>query len=108
MPRKIEHTSAAICLLALLCCAVPMPDTALACPRIGPFIDYNCDTKSKIVFTGDSIVYGRGDIDHHNHGGFVARLGERHPEASMVNIGVPGITSRRLLSGFKKNLRNLI
>lgn len=78
---------------------------AVACPEIGPFLDYNCDGKSKTVFTGDSIVYGRGDVLHHNSGGFVLRLEERHPETNMVNLGVPGITSLRLLQGFKRNLR---
>lgn len=75
-----------------------------ACPPIGPFVDFNCDTRAKVVFTGDSIVYGRGDLSRGNAGGFVSILDERYPEANIVNMGIPGITSSRLLRGFKKNL----
>lgn len=77
---------------------------ASACPKIGSMVDYNCDQRAKIVFTGDSIVYGRGDLSRGNSGGFVSNLDQRYPDANIVNMGIPGITSVRLLRGFKKNL----
>lgn len=88
-------------ILTLLC-----PTFALACPKIGPFIDYNCDEVIKIAFTGDSITYGRGDYVNGDQGGFVRRLANQYPEEtiSFRNIGVPGWKSGELLRGFKKNL----
>lgn len=77
----------------------------LACPKIDGFVDYNCDRKAKISFTGDSIVYGRGDKSRRNRGGFVSNLDDKYADVNFVNIGVPGVTSDRLLRGFRQNLK---
>ena len=77
-----------------------------ACPNIQEFVDYNCDKKIKVAFTGDSITYGRGDYIHGDQGGFVLRLETQYPEENInfKNVGVPGYTSTALLRAFKQNL----
>lgn len=80
------------------------PHQGFACPTIGGLVDYNCDERLKIVFTGDSIVYGIGDTERGNVGGYVERVAETLPEVKIDSIGVPGITTSRLLSDYKRNI----
>lgn len=89
-------------LIALLSAIALSSVTAAACPRIGTLCDFNCDQELRIAVTGDSITRGVGGIP--NGGGYVTRMGQRLPRATVLNIGVPGITSKQLLRGFKKNL----
>lgn len=77
---------------------------AVACPRIGNLCDFNCDQEIRIAATGDSITRGIGEAL--NRGGYVSRIGDRLPKATVLNLGIPGITSKQLLRDFKKNLRS--
>lgn len=77
---------------------------AIACPPINGFVDYNCDGKIRIAFTGDSIVWGVGDNSASEYG-YVGRIQARFPSIQVENLGIPGISSDRLLRAFKKNLR---
>jgi lysophospholipase L1-like esterase len=79
---------------------------ALACPLKRRLIDWNCDGQFKVVVVGDSIVYGRGDLDNDNRGGWVKRLGPALGVPAARNLGVPGITSSRLYSRLARKLRN--
>ncbi|MFM1847029.1 MAG: hypothetical protein RL417_503, partial [Pseudomonadota bacterium] len=78
--------------------------SAGACPRVGKLCDFNCDREIRIAATGDSITRGIGDLPE--VGGFVTRTATRLPKTSIINIGVPGITSKQLLRAYKKNLRS--
>lgn len=80
---------------------------SFACPRIGSLIDYNCDQKLKIVFIGDSIVYGRGDTAHADSGGYVFRLATKFPRAEIAKLGVPGITTGSMLRQIKDALASV-
>ena len=66
------------------------------------FIDYNCDQKLEITFVGDSIVYGRGDFDNGNKGGYVIRLQNKFKKykkklhVRFNAVGFPGVTSSGL------------
>lgn len=72
---------------------------ASACPLIDNLIDFNCNGEIKIAFTGDSIVKGRGDVTDNE--GYVGRVRDMFPGASVTNLGVAGITSARLFRSFK-------
>ena len=76
------------------------PGSAWSCPAVEGLVDYNCDLKARVGFVGDSITWGRGDYT--NSGGFVQRLHRRYRRATMVNMGVPGVTSMRLISLLKR------
>lgn len=78
---------------------------SFACPKVGNFIDFNCDQRVRIAITGDSIVRGVGDTDEEDEG-YVERLRKAFPSAEITNLGVPGITSSRLYSSFKRLLQN--
>lgn len=78
--------------------------TAQACPLIDRLVDFNCNNHHKIVVTGDSIVRGFGDVGGDKNG-YVRRLEPSFPESEISNVGVSGITSGRLLSAFKRELR---
>lgn len=65
--------------------------------------DVICDQELHVAVTGDSIVFGIGDLE--NEGGYVQRLEQSYPDAHFENVGVPGITSKQLLRDFKSNLR---
>ncbi|NLF26208.1 MAG: SGNH/GDSL hydrolase family protein [Deltaproteobacteria bacterium] len=80
--------------------------TAQACPNKYDFIDMNCDGRIRIIFTGDSIAYGRGDFTHRDHGGYAARVQERFPHIHVTNLGLPGASSARLLLWFTSHLPN--
>lgn len=75
-----------------------------ACPTVGGLVDYNCDGLHRIAFTGDSIVKGVGDKASQEHPGYVGRIQDTYTGSIVENIGVPGISSRRLLRAYKKNL----
>jgi lysophospholipase L1-like esterase len=76
-----------------------------ACPLVlKGLIDWNCDGKFKIFFTGDSIVSGAGDSLHHDWGGYPLRVQQHFPRAATVNYGIRGITSGGLLRNFISNL----
>lgn len=66
--------------------------------------DVVCDDQLHIVIAGDSFVKGVGDTLNGNEGGYVLRLQQRYPKAIIENVGVPGVTTDRLRSGFMKNL----
>ena len=92
-------------LIALATC-LSFLDAAGACPLIDGLVDYNCDQKVRITITGDSFVRGIGD-NSRKGGGYVRRLNDDYPNAQVLGIGVPGITTARLLESLKKNfLRN--
>lgn len=80
--------------------------TAYSCPTVRKLIDYNCNQKLKIVFVGDSIVYGIGDTKNKNKGGYVLRLAKKIPFAQIVNLGKPGANSRGLLQNYTKDLNS--
>lgn len=79
---------------------------ASACPKVRRLVDFNCDQQLKIVAAGDSIVFGRGDLDNRNRGGWVKRLGPLLKVPAVQNLGVPGITTEQLFSRLKKAFRN--
>jgi len=88
----------------LLCApmvAITVAATALACPTINGLVDFNCDQKLRLAITGDSFVRGVGDTSIEG-GGYVQRLQDHYPDAQVLGIGVPGITTSRLLESFKK------
>lgn len=70
------------------------------CPAVDSLYDLTCDGILKIVFIGDSFVRGVGDSPADN-GGYVARLAALYPDASIQNLGVPGITSEQLYRNYK-------
>ncbi|MCB0337646.1 MAG: SGNH/GDSL hydrolase family protein, partial [Bdellovibrionales bacterium] len=95
-------------LISFLAIGQLLTSSAFACPSIGAFnlSDYNCDQKFKMVFTGDSIAKGVGDVRNSNKGGYVKRVKQFFGEndVSFVNLGVAGITTGRLLREFQHNL----
>jgi len=83
-----------------------MSEPAHACPLIRRLADFNCNQQLKIVVAGDSLVYGRGDLDNRDRGGWVKRLGPLLRVPAVQNLGVPGITTDVLYSRLKKAFRN--
>lgn len=77
---------------------------ASACPLIDGLVDYNCDQALKISIVGDSVVAGVRD-EPSSRGGYVGRLGETLTDAQVRNLGVPGITTERLLLRLHNNFR---
>lgn len=98
---EIDRTRWGLCLVVVLCTC---PRLVFGCPLIDRFVDLNCDQRHRVSITGDSIVKGVGDAKRDDDGGYVARLGEYYPGSEFVNIGIPGISSSRLLRDFKQNL----
>jgi lysophospholipase L1-like esterase len=77
-----------------------------ACPLIGGHVDYNCDGKHRVTFTGDSITRGIGDKDRSfETGGYVLDLAQANPESTMLNLGDPGTTARRLFRTIRRNTK---
>lgn len=99
-----KHLIIFIALVSGLSLSAPV----LACPLVGGLVDFNCDQAHKIVFTGDSIVYGTGDAG--GKGGYVKRIAARYPQSEVVNLGFPGISSealyRKLLRNFRRGSSN--
>ncbi len=96
MPRVMRSSFLSFLTLLFL------PSIALACPTIQDLVDMNCDQQLTVVFIGDSIVYGVGDGEHEEKGGYVLRLAEQLSGANALNFGVPGITSAKLADLFAK------
>lgn len=71
-------------------------NTAYACPQRNRIVDANCDGVVRIVFIGDSVVFGVGDSDRGEVGGYVARLQERLPRISVYGYGVSGAPTMRI------------
>lgn len=104
MPRTASiplRTLRTFAFAALACGFLSAP--ARACPAIGGLVDFNCDRKLRITVTGDGIVGGVGDDVA---GGYVGRLRAKRPELEISNLGVNKVTSRSLLTGFVRLLRN--
>lgn len=79
-------------IVALISCSVIslLPSLAEACPKVGGLPDLNCNGEAKVVVLGDSLVYGIGDIDNGNKGGYVMRTARVFPKAKFVNLGLGG------------------
>lgn len=75
---------------------------SFACPKIGNFIDYNCDGKISIVGLGDSFVKGRGDLELKRNPGYMGRLALRFTNAHFTKLAFPGITTHDLLAKTKE------
>lgn len=77
----------------------------MACPLIAKrFIDFNCDQKFKIAFTGDSIARGVGDDENNDNGGYVKRVRKYVRRLKTSNLGSPGTTAEELLRDFRRNI----
>lgn len=84
----------------------------LACPKVNSngtkYDDINCDRNLKLVFTGDSIVWGFGDDENEETSddvkGYPLRIQRKFKKFDVTNLGVQGKTSFRLLQDFKQNL----
>lgn len=82
--------------------SIPVNDSlALNCPKVAGYTDRNCDGEFRIVFLGDSLVYGIGDSANKNKGGYVLRVANKLKAAKVHNFGVPGATSEQLLTILK-------
>lgn len=94
-----------LCTYLLVLACIPT-QTVLACPRVGAQnnVDFNCDQRHRGTFTGDSIVKGVGDELNNNVGGYVKRIKGEFTDSRFFNLGVPGITTDRLLADFKQNV----
>ena len=97
--------------LSLLFLVLAFPHSAWSCPLIDGVVDFNCNQNLKIIFAGDSVVFGTGDTVNGNSGGYVKRIRELLPNAEIVNFGVSGFTTRQTLAVFqrgkgKKKTRN--
>jgi len=103
MNSTLHQTLLKFCTALFLTAASASSAYATGCPRINGMIDFNCDGKIKIVFAGDSIVKGVGDSRTPVEG-YPGRIQAAWPWAEIHNIGIPGITSGKLLQTFKKHL----
>lgn len=84
-----------------VCLWVVASKTALACPNVSGFVDFNCDGKIQIGFAGDSFVVGEGDPQG---GGYVGRLAGGLSGVRVVGLGRDGFTSRRYFQKLKREL----
>lgn len=91
-----------VCGVVLVCLAVMR--SAQACPDISSLTDFNCDAKATVVVIGDSLVYGIGDTQNENEGGYVLRTQERFPQAQVVGYGVPGLRTLTMLKTVRRAL----
>jgi len=78
--------------------------SAWGCPKVDRLVDFNCDQKIKMVFTGDSIVRGTRDTRLTNKG-YPGRVQNKFSTANVVNLGAPGNSTRQLFSKFKRILK---
>ena len=78
-----------------------------ACPLIADrFIDFNCDQRFKVAFTGDSITRGVGDRDNGNRGGYVKRVRRFVRQLRTSNLGNSGATAGELFSQLRRDAQN--
>lgn len=87
-------------LSGIVCC---LSSLAFACPKVAGIADYNCNSKAKIVVTGDSIVYGQGDSLNNGVGGYVKRFAAEYPGVTVTSLGVTAITTGQLFRRFKQS-----
>lgn len=80
---------------------LPQIGQAQPCPKVAGYADRNCDGEFRIVFLGDSLVFGIGDSANKNKGGYVLRVAKKLKTATISNFGVPGATSVQLLATLK-------
>jgi lysophospholipase L1-like esterase len=78
--------------------------SAFACPKVGKLPDFNCDGKQTIVALGDSFVFGIGDTENGNQGGYILRAQEAFPDATFVNLGKPGESTLGLLYTVRRSI----
>ncbi len=76
-----------------------IPAGSSACPRVLGYKDLNCDGKFTVLFIGDSVVYGTGDIG--DKGGYVRRLQSRLPDITRQKIGMRGVSTSELLANLQ-------
>ena len=76
------------------------------CPKVAGYTDRNCDGEFRIVFLGDSLVYGIGDSANKNKGGYVLRVAKKLKGAVVQNFGVPGATADDLLATLESGFSN--
>ena len=77
-------------------------NAASACPLVDGLHDFNCNQTVRVVVAGDSVVYGLGDTENGNRGGYVKRLDNLLPQAvQVVGLGTSGIRSDELLRDFQ-------
>lgn len=93
-----------ICFLVVAVLLPVSSRIALACPQIDKLVDFNCDQTLKIAFVGDSVVAGVRD-EPTGRGGYVGRLAQVFVDAQVTNLGVPGVTTERLLHRLYNNFR---
>ena len=90
--------------LPILAMLVLIARGVFACPQIDELVDFNCDQRIKMTFTGDSIVSGVGDAIL--HGGYPVRLRHRYANSTFNNLGNPGVRSGALLRQFVRATRD--
>ena len=56
------------------------------CLKVAGYRDRNCDGEIRIVFTGDSLVFGIGDTANKNKGGYVLRVGKKLKGVIVTNL----------------------
>jgi lysophospholipase L1-like esterase len=100
----MRFIQSAITLVFMICMGHAL---AFACPLVGGHVDFNCDGKHRMTFTGDSITRGIGDKDRtFETGGYVLDMAEANPESAMLNLGDPGSTAGRLFRTLRRNIQN--
>lgn len=83
-------------LIAVVVVAFGMMQSAWACPEIEKIPDFNCDGMLQITFIGDSLVYGFGDTQNRNKGGYVLRVEKKLKKANVTNLGQLGMFANEL------------
>jgi lysophospholipase L1-like esterase len=102
--RKAKQEKTLLAAVILLLATSLAINSAFACPKISDVVDFNCNQTLRLTFTGDSIVRGTGDIIAQDEGGYVYRLKSLLPAAKILNLGIPGITTNRLLDYYSQGL----
>ncbi len=111
-PEEVKTELIMRILLATILALTLLPRTAWCCPMIYnsegllPLVDFDCNQEIRLLFGGDSITRGVGDIDiNDQNGGWPLDLELLLPHAQIVNLGVPGADSRRYNRDLRKNLK---
>lgn len=90
-------------LLASFLLFVALPVQSFACPKVLRLLDTNCDSKIRMMITGDSIVSGIGDPRDVGYPGRLETL-VGNEDFKALNVGIPGITPTRLMRAFIRNI----